>query len=292
MVKPILLISACLEFEKVRYNGQSIPSRIIRDLNPYVEFIKVCPEYEIGLGVPREPIRIVKKDNEYRLIQHNTNRDVTDDMNRFSKSFISGIENVDGFIFKSKSPSMGLKNIKVYSGMKGSPVIGKCGGFFAGRVEKKYTGYPLEEEDRLNNRKIREHFLTKLFLFAAYRHSLQKNSLKDFHKSNELLFDFYNKSLASEPDYSKDNYFENIKKIMSKPPEPEEIILFFRKIMGDDEILEKYKNNKVSFGTLKEVSKHLIKDKSLLTQTFFTPYPEALVLDSETDRGREYWKDL
>jgi len=54
MNKPILLISACLEFEKTRYNGQSVPSQIIRDLIPYVKFIKVCPEFAIGLGVPRK----------------------------------------------------------------------------------------------------------------------------------------------------------------------------------------------------------------------------------------------
>lgn len=68
MTKPILFISACLEFEKVRYNGQSIPFQIVKGLIPFVDFIKACPEYEIGLGVSREPIRIVKKGNEYRFI--------------------------------------------------------------------------------------------------------------------------------------------------------------------------------------------------------------------------------
>ena len=81
---------------------------------------------------------MVKKDNEYRLIQHNTNKDVTDDMNNFTSNFIKDIDEVDGFIFKSKSPTMGLKNIKVYSGMKGSPVIEKCGGFFAGKIADKF----------------------------------------------------------------------------------------------------------------------------------------------------------
>ena len=286
MTTPRLLISACLEFEKVRYNGQSIPSRIIRDLAPYAEFIKVCPEYEIGLGVPREPIRIVKKGNEYRLIQHNTNRDVTDEMNSFSERYVSQINNIDGFIFKSKSPTMGLKGIKVYSGMKGSPVIEKCGGFFAGRVAERFNGYPIEEEDRLNNRKIREHFLTKLFLFAGYRDSAD-NGLKEFHENNQLLFDFYNSEIASHLNVTDRDYFYKIKGMMSKPPSDEQIIRFFRKIMGEHEILDKYKNNKVSFETLKEVSKLLI-DRQLLTQTFFKPYPEQLILDVESDR--DYWK--
>ncbi|NIM47034.1 MAG: DUF523 domain-containing protein [Candidatus Aenigmarchaeota archaeon] len=291
IIRPILLISACLEFEKVRYNGQSIPSKIIRDLKPFVEFIKVCPEYEIGLGVPREPIRIVKVGNEYRLIQHKTNRDVTDDINSFSQKFINGLKDVDGFIFKSKSPTMGITGIKVYSGMKGSPVIDKCGGFFASRIAEIYKGYPIEEDDRLRNKKIREHFLTKLFLFARYRNAVKLNRLEEFQEKNKLIFEFYNSKLSKKLDISKKDYFEIIKQIMSKPPSSEEIYIFFRKLIGEKEqILEKYKKNRISFETLKEVSKILINDKRLLEKTFFNIYPEGLVADVEEDRNKDYWR--
>ena len=70
--KPIVLVSRCLEFDKVRYDGKVVPSRIVRDLIPLVDFIKVCPEYEIGHGVPRDPVRIVKQKDNYRLIQPKT----------------------------------------------------------------------------------------------------------------------------------------------------------------------------------------------------------------------------
>jgi uncharacterized protein YbbK (DUF523 family)/uncharacterized protein YbgA (DUF1722 family) len=290
MVKPILLISACLEFDKVRYNGQSIPSEFVRDLIPFVEFIKVCPEYEIGLGVPREPIRIVKKDGDYRLIQHNTNKDVTDDMNNFSKKFISEIKKVDGFIFKSKSPTMGVKNIKVYSGMKGSPVIERCGGFFAGRVAEEYEGYPIEEEDRLRNKKIRDHFLTKLFLFARYRESIENKKIEEFHKNNKLLLKFYNLEIANTLDISDKEYFKKIKEILSKPPTTDAIIEFFRKIIGDNEFLEKFRNNIISFETLKEISKLLIKNKNMLKETFYNPYPKELIQNADQERDRDYWK--
>lgn len=63
-------------------------------------------------------------------------------MHNFTNKFISEIEKVDGFIFKSKSPTMGLKNIKVYAGMKGSSVIEKCGGFFCVRESKKIYWLP------------------------------------------------------------------------------------------------------------------------------------------------------
>ncbi len=291
MIKPIVLVSACLEFEKVRYNGQSIPSKIVRDLTPFVEFIKVCPEYEIGLGVPREPIRIVKVGNDYRLIQHKTNKDVTDDMNGFSQKFINGLKEVDGFIFKSKSPTMGLADIKVYSGMKGSPVIDRCGGFFASRIAERYKGYPIEEDDRLKNKRIREHFLTKLFLFARYRHALKLNKLDEFHENNKSLFKFFNSELSKKLEIKKKDYFEIMKQIMSKPPSSEEIHFFFKNLIGDKEqILEKYKKNKVSFETLKEVSKILIKDKRLVEQTFFNPYPEELMFNVEEDRNKDYWR--
>ncbi len=291
MKKPIVLISACLEFEKVRYNGQSVPSQIVKDLNPFVEYIKVCPEYEIGLGVPRNPIRIVKKNGEQRLVQHGTNRDVTEEMNKFSENFTNKLGEVDGFIFKSKSPTMGMSNIKVYSGMKGSPVVDRCGGFFASKIAEKFNNYPIEEEDRLRNKKIRDHFLTQIFLFSDYRNSFKKNDLKSFNQRNKLLLEFYNQELSKKLDINKKNYFELVRKIMKVPPSSENIYLFFKKLLAkNEEILSRYKENKISLETLKEVSKLLIKEKDLLDQKFFNPYPQSLLSQAEDDRKKEYWK--
>jgi uncharacterized protein YbbK (DUF523 family) len=292
MSKPIILISACLEFEQTRYNGQSVPSQIVRDLIPYVDFIKVCPEFSIGLGVPRSPIRIVMQNGEQRLIQHETNRDVTEDMIRFTNKFVAEFGTVDGFIFKSKSPTMGVTNVKVYSGMKGSPAIDRCGGFFASKIIQKYPGYPVEEDDRLRNKKIREHFLTQIYLFADYRESFNNNGIENFHKRNKLLFDFYNEELAKKLEINDNNYFDLIKLIMNHPPTSEKIVQFFTKLIGKDEdILLKYEDNKAGYETLKEVSKILIKDKDILNQTFFQPYPISLLLKAEDDRQKNYWKN-
>ncbi len=291
MIRPKLLTSACLEFEKVRYDGQLIPSQIIRDLIPFVDFIKVCPENAIGLGVPREPIRIVKKNSEYRLIQHKTEIDVTDKMNKFTNSFIKKMEEVDGFVFKSKSPTMGIKDIKIYSSIeRGSNVVNRCGGFFAGKIIERYGGYPAEEDDRLRNKKIREHFLTKLFLFARFREAKKDNKINKFHEENFLLMKYYNKEIFSESNPSNNNYFENIKNIFKRPPQSIDIADFFAEIMIDAKrFVEKYKTNKISIETLKEVSKILIKDKSFLNQTFYSPFPEELVTDVDSDRDKNYW---
>lgn len=292
MIKPVVVASSCLEFKRIRYNGQSVPSDIVRDLEPYVNFIRVCPEYEIGLGVPRKPIRIVQKDDEYRLIQHETNKDVTEDMNSFTRKFIDELGGVDGFIFKSRSPTMGLKDIKIYAGMKGSPVVDRGGGFFAGKIAEEYRGYPVEESERLRNRKIREHFLTQLFLFARYRDASEKNKLEEFHGNNKLLFKFYDSKALDKLKPDKEDYFEMIKEIMLRPPESAEIYEFFKGLIGKREILEKYKNNRISFETLKEVSRILINDKNLLGQTFFQPFPRELKQKVDEDRNRDYWKKL
>ena len=295
--KPIVVVSSCLEFEKVRYNGQVIPTQIVRDLKSYVKFIKVCPEYEIGLGVPREPIRIVKVDGENRLIQHKTEKDVTEDMNNFSKKFLDSLKEVDGFIFKSKSPTMGVRNIKVYSKLESPNVVERCGGFFAGKISEKYLGYPIEEDDRLRNKKIRDYFLTKLFLFSKYRYFLAKNKLEEFHRDNELLFNFYNSNLSKKLNSGSEDYFELVKKIFERYPSEKKIFDFFNSFkdkVKDKEkykiFLEEYKDNKISLLTMKKILEIEILDQGILEQSFFNPYPKELISEAEDDRDRDYWK--
>jgi uncharacterized protein YbbK (DUF523 family) len=288
--KPIVLVSSCLEFDHVRYNGQMIPSGIVRDLMDHAELLKVCPEVGIGLGVPREPIRFVNQDGKLRLIQHKTNRDVTDDMEKFSEEFILSLGDVDGFIFKSKSPSMGVANIKVYSGMVNAPVINRCGGFFSSKIAQKFPDYPIEEDDRLRNRKIRDHFLTRLFLFFRYRTALGQNRLEEFHRQNSLLFSFYDADRSRMLDVSDRGYFDLLRSICRIPPPPTKIAAFFRELIGDQHnLVRKYEMNKIGFETLRETSR-LIVSPDLSAQTFFNPYPIELAPDAEDDRNREYWK--
>lgn len=297
MTKPLVVVSSCLDYEKVRYNGQDAPSKIVASLAPFVEYQKVCPETAIGLGVPREPIRIVKVGEEHRLIQHTTNRDVTDEMNAFTKSFLENLVEVDGFILKSRSPTMGLKDIKVYSDVqKGARVIERCVGFFAGAVAERYIGFPLEDEGRLINKRIREHFLSRLFLFANFREAAKEHTLKDFHEANSVLFRFYNSSIAEVLDYSAENYFELIKKAVEKPPSSAQVYDFFKSYENAVlkrsvylALLEKYRINKISFDTLKEGLGVLVVNEELLKSSFFNPFPKELRENAEEDRDEDYW---
>ncbi len=173
-VKPIILVSKCLGFDACRYNGISLPNEKVDALAPFVEYKPVCPEVEIGLGVPRNPIRIVNNDASFRLYQPSTNRDITQDMTDFADRFLSSIGEVDGFIFKDRSPSCGLKDVKVYH-PNGHPMGGGANGFFGSAVCNLFPGYPIETEGRLSNFRIREHFLTQLFTLTRFRYMKKKS---------------------------------------------------------------------------------------------------------------------
>ena len=83
-VVPRIVVSKCIEFDHCRYNGQMISSNLIKELKPFIDFLPTCPEVEIGLGVPRDSIRIVLKDDKKMLVQPATGKDVTEDMEEFS----------------------------------------------------------------------------------------------------------------------------------------------------------------------------------------------------------------
>ena len=78
-------VSACLMGDEVRYNGQACEEKFLtRDLSEYFNFVKVCPEVGIGLGIPRETIRLVRKDGEEFLMNRDGTKDHTDKMKAFS----------------------------------------------------------------------------------------------------------------------------------------------------------------------------------------------------------------
>jgi uncharacterized protein YbbK (DUF523 family) len=90
-------------------------------------------------------------------------------MNNFSEKFLSSLKEVDGFILKFRSPSYGIKDVRIYAKSEKSPATGKGPGFFGGWVLKHFPGLAIEDEGRLRSLKIREHFLTKLFTLARFR---------------------------------------------------------------------------------------------------------------------------
>lgn len=137
-----IVISRCLGLDSCRYNGKKIDAPWLRELSSRVEIISVCPEMEIGLGVPRKPINLVRGEDGVRVIQDKTGVDLSEEMVSFSQGYLRYIGNVDAFVLKSKSPSCGLGTTKIREGKKYN--LGS--GVFAALAEKLFPDSVLVDE--------------------------------------------------------------------------------------------------------------------------------------------------
>lgn len=180
--KPRVGVSSCLIGWEVRYNGGHSRSRFLtNDLAPYVDWVPFCPEMEIGLGTPREPVRLTA---DGRLANRAGTADHTAAMTALALP--SGL---DGYVFKAKSPSCGIHGIPRY-GPGGQPVDGHGRGLYAGRVLAALPLLATEDEGRLNDPVLREAFAERLFAAARLRVLLsspwQPRDLTEFHARHKL----------------------------------------------------------------------------------------------------------
>ncbi len=203
-LKPKVLISKCIEHGACRYDGSMIGSDFVKRIKNHVTFVTVCPEVEIGLPVPREAIRIVISDNKKQLLSSMSGVDSTEKMTRFCETFSQSIpnQNIHGAILKSRSPSCGIKEVKMY------PSVGrvacwptKSTGFFGGAVIENNPFLPVEDEGRLMNYDIREHFLTRIYTLARFDRVKEKRSMAElvqFHSAHKYLLMAYHQTEQKE----------------------------------------------------------------------------------------------
>jgi len=192
MEKIKLGISTCLLGENVRYDGGHKLDRFLTEtLGQYVEYVPVCPEVECGLPIPRESMHLEGNPDSPRLVTSRTKQDMTERMVNWAKKRIVELEGEDlgGFIFKSDSPSSGMERVRVYN-EKGMPVK-KGVGMFARIFMEHFPLLPVEDEGRLNDPKLRENFIERIFTLRRWRELLAKKESRgnvvDFHTRHKLL---------------------------------------------------------------------------------------------------------
>lgn len=190
--KPKLGISACLLGAEVRYNGGHKESRLCsRTLNEYFDFVPLCPEVAIGLGTPREPIRLVGDPQAPRAVG-TVNRavDVTAPLAAYGERVAEEQTELCGYIFMQQSPSCGLHRVKVYQD-NGRPSEPQGRGIFAQAFCARHPDLPVEEDGRLNDPILRENFITRVFAYAEWqqllRQGLTRKALIDFHSRYKYL---------------------------------------------------------------------------------------------------------
>lgn len=189
--KPKLAISACLLGNQVRYNGGHKESRLCsRVLSEYFDFVPLCPEVAIGMGTPREPIRLIGDPQAPRAVGTvNRAMDVTTPLAAYAEQVATEQTDICGYIFMQQSPSCGLHRVKVYQDNGRPSEPGR--GIFAQAFCARHPDLPVEEDGRLNDPVLRENFITRVFAYAEWqqllRAGLTRKSLIDFHSRYKYL---------------------------------------------------------------------------------------------------------
>src|SRR5437762_7101021 len=182
-------ISACLLGHEVRYDGGHKRDPFLAEtLGPFVEWVPVCPEEELGLGGPREPIRLEGDPAAPRLVGANSRRDLTRAMTRFARARAAELARLDlvGYVFKKDSPSCGMEGVRVHGG--GRPRR-RGTGLFARAVMARLPLLPVEEEGRLRDPALRASFVARVLAYARWKAALAAGMtgarLAAFHAAHE-----------------------------------------------------------------------------------------------------------
>lgn len=317
--RPRIVLSKCLELEACRYNAQTIRSSVVRLIDPYVEFLPTCPEVEIGLGVPRDPIRLVAEQPDssgaLRLVQPSTSRDLTEAMTDFAHGFADATRDVDGLLLKSRSPSCGIKDVKVYAAAENAPVAGKDAGMFAGIMMERLPTVAVEDEGRLTNAEIRHHWLTRIFASVALREALDEGpgSLVSFHTRYKLVLMAHSPGgqqelgrLVAEAGSSFDEvaaaYRDGFAEAMAEPASRgghvnviQHAQGYFKKQLAGPEkrqfesLQEQYREGSLPLQALLAVLGSWVErfdEPYLREQRYFRPYPQPLVVAADSGRAR------
>jgi uncharacterized protein YbbK (DUF523 family) len=168
---PRVGISQCLLGEEVRYDGgHKRDQNVLGFLDDYFNWVPVCPEVDVGMGVPREPVQLVEgvaaaQMVVVRMVGLNSGRDWTDAMRAYSahRSDALAAEDLAGFIFKENSPSCGLAGVDIRD-QRGA--VKRAGvGLFAEALRERLPDLPVQEEGCLTNSRAREDFVRRVYSY-------------------------------------------------------------------------------------------------------------------------------
>ncbi len=314
---PRIVVSRCLGFAVCRYDGQPLKNDFVEQLQPYAEMLPVCPEVECGLGIPRSPIRLCQTDNGIVVYQPATGKDITAQLQATTNALLAALPEIDGAILKSRSPSCGLYDTKIFQGIDDPQLLKQASGIFGAQVLENSADLAVEDEMRLTDLSLRQHFLIKLFTLARFRELSKQpemGGLVDFHATHKLLLLAYNQrrfrlagTIAANhaklpPAEAFRLYRDELFRILDAPFRVPAVINTLYHAYGwiaehlgsknkHDIInaMEEYRDQRLPLHTLTRLlGDHALRcnHSYLRSQVFLQPYPQELDAFSDSDRNR------
>ncbi len=300
-------ISSCLLGQEVRFDAQhKRDAYIVGTLSHYFEFHPFCPEVEIGLGIPRATIRLVKQDDQLRCVgAKDPSIDVTDRLRYRAMELVDAHAGLCGYILKKDSPSCGMSRVKVWH----KDLATRDGvGIYAQEMMRNNPLLPVEEEGRLGDPGLRENFIQRVYVLHRWKtmlaDELNARSLTTFHARHKLI-------IMSHADYrelgqllatlTKDNvqavadqYILQLMQLLKKRATRSSHVNVLQHIQGylkkaltaDDkvemcEVIESYRRGDVPLIVPITLLKHHFRktpDPYIDDSYYMSPYPQELQL--------------
>jgi uncharacterized protein YbgA (DUF1722 family)/uncharacterized protein YbbK (DUF523 family) len=305
-------ISSCLLGEKVRYDGgHKNNSYVGKTLGQYFDLQSFCPELDIGLGIPRKPIRLSRKGSDViRCIPvDNPEPDFTDALAKSSNEKKQWHSNLCGYILKKDSPSCGMERVKIWDDVM---PIREGVGIYAGKMMENFPYLPVEEEGRLGDAVLRENFIQRVFVmrrwFQLKEQGMTLNDLLNFHARHKLIVMSHNQNRNRELGQllaaaRKDNVLEvaeeYLLKLMRALKIPatrgnhvntlQHIQGYLKKPLGADdkleltETVEKYRLGQLPLIVPITLLNHFFRkhpDEYISNSWYMNPYPEEMSLQN------------
>ena len=155
--------SECLLGTRVRWdgdhNGDVWPRQIVARL---FDLVGLCPEVGVGMGVPRSPIRLEGDALKPRAV--GPSGDYTARLGDYARQVSPAIADVAGYIFADRSPSCGLRGVKVYAADGSFRRVGR--GIYAAAVLAEHPTLPAVDAETLQDAAVLHDFVAAV---AAYR---------------------------------------------------------------------------------------------------------------------------
>lgn len=305
-VRPRIGISACLLGKPVRHNAEHKRNDwLVDQLGKHVTWVEICPEVEMGLGVPRESIHLEGSSKNPRLVAVKTRRDLTQLARDTATKILERDFDFDAFVLKKSSPSCGLERVKVYDSNNSPSRDGI--GFFASALTQKFPNLPVIEEGRLSDLRQRERFATLVFAWARFRSLAPRVAeLQKFHETYKLLLMAYSPTLyrklgqmAANPqkrelEQVRSDYGEALLELFRGFATPQKRVNVLQHICGyfSERLdsaeralvlatIEDYRRGEIPFIAPLTLVHHLsrkFKISYLEQQILFNPYPKDLLL--------------
>ena len=303
-------ISSCLLGEAVRYDGGHKRDRFITDvLSDCFDYVPICPEMAIGLGIPRPAIRLVGNDASWRIkgVMDQT-LDVTDDLKEFGRKMATEHTDISGYIFKKKSPSCGVFRLKIYDA-NGVTKSHKGIGAYAQMIIENQPLLPVEEEGRLNDVGLRDNFFMRVYVYQRWQVMTRNSAYKmadlvAFHSRHKYLIMAHNKAAYKrlgrmvanhegvEFSLLSDAYAHDLMKSMKKNATRKSHVNVMQHMLGylktdlngDDkaaflDILMRYHGGHLPLIVPVMMLRHYFRkypNDYILGQVYLTPYPDDL----------------